>query len=51
MEKGLFTSCVITFELIEVQTHSVPQNDCLKLSFVKDVDGGKLARNGRKTAI
>ena len=32
---------------------SAPQNDHLNLSFVKDiyVDGGKLARNGCKTAI
>ena len=45
--------CVITFEPIEVQTLSAPQNDRLNLSFVKDnyVDGGKVARNGRKTAI
>ena len=45
--------CVITFEPIEVQTRSAPQIDHLKLSFVKDiyVDGGKLDRNGRKTAI
>ena len=45
--------CVITFAPIEVQTHSTSQNDRLNLSFVKDsyVDGGKVARNGRKTAI
>ena len=42
---------VITFEPIEVQTRSASQNDCMNLSFVKDVDGRKLARNGRKTAI
>jgi hypothetical protein len=50
---SLFSFCVITFEPIEVQTRSAPQNDPLNLSFVKDsyVDGGKLARNGRKTAI
>ena len=44
---------VITFEPIEVQTRSAPQNDRLNLSFVKDihVDGGKLARNGQKTTI
>ena len=37
--------CVITFEPIEVQICSVPQNDRLNLSFVKDiyVDGGNLA--------
>ena len=48
-----FAFCVITFEPIEVQTRSAPQNDRLNLSFVKYnyVDGGKLARNGRKTAI
>jgi hypothetical protein len=50
--KNLFTFCAITFEPIEVQTRSAPQNDRLNLCFVKDiyVDGKKLARNGRKTA-
>ena len=45
-----FAFCVITFEPIEVQTRSAPQNDRLKLSFVKDshVDGRKLARNDQK---
>ena len=45
--------CVINFEQIEVQTHSAPQNHRLNLSFVKNinVDGRKVARNGRKTAI
>ena len=45
-----FAFCVITFEPIEVQTRSAPQNDGLNLSFVKDiyVDAGTLARNGRK---
>ena len=44
---------VITFEPIRIQTHSALQNDSLKLSFVKDVHviGGKMARNGLKTAI
>ena len=48
-----FVFYVITFEPIEVQTRSAPQNDCLNLSFVKDtyVDGRKLARNGRKMTI
>ena len=48
-----FAFYVIIFEPIEVQTCSAPQNDRLNLSFVKDiyVDGGKLARNGRKTTI
>ena len=48
-----FAFYVITFEPIEVQTRSAPQNDRLNLSFVKDiyVDGGKLARNGRKMTI
>ena len=31
-----FAFCVITFEPIEVQTRSAPQNDGLNLSFVKD---------------
>ena len=53
VEKQPFAFCVITFEPIEVQTHSAPQNDRLNLSFVKGiyVDGGKLARNGCKIAI
>jgi hypothetical protein len=48
-----FAFCVITFEPIEVQTCSAPQNDRLDLVFVKDdyVNSRKLARNGRKTAI
>ena len=43
----------IAIEPIKLQTHSASQNDRLNLSFVKDtyVDGGKVARNGRKTAI
>ena len=50
--KKIFTFCAITFEPIEVQTRSSPQNDRLNLYFVKDtyVDGKKLARNGRKMA-
>ena len=45
-----FAFYVITFEPIEVQTRSAPQNYRLNLSFVKDtyVDGRKLARNCRK---
>ena len=43
----------IAIEPIKLQTHSASQNDRLNLSFVKDsyVDGGKVARNGRKTTI
>ena len=43
MEKIAF--CVITFDPIKIQTYSVPQNDHLNFSFVKDihVDGGNLA--------
>ena len=43
----------IAFEAIKIHKCSAPQNDRLNLSFVKDsyVDGGKLARNGRITAI
>ena len=54
MEKEIFAFYVITFEPIEVQTCSVPQNDRLNLSFVEDfhVHGWlKMARNGRKMAI
>ena len=42
----------IAIESIKLQTHSASQNDRLNLSFVKEtyVDGGKVARNGRKTA-
>ena len=32
-----FAFCVITFEPIEVQTCSAPQNDRLNLVFVKDI--------------
>ena len=32
-----FAFCVITFETIEVQTCSAPQNDHLNLVFVKDM--------------
>ena len=32
-----FAFCVIIFEPIEIQTHSVPKNDCLNLSFLQDV--------------
>ena len=43
----------VTFEPIKIQTCLAPQNYRLNLSFVKDtnVDGEKLARNGRKTPI
>ena len=57
MERTNFLFCVlchiITFEPIGVQSSSAPQIDRLNLSFVKDtyVDGRKVARNGRKTAI
>jgi hypothetical protein len=53
VQKNMFAFCVITFEPIELQTRSAPQNDRLNLSFVKDtyVDGKKVARNGRKMAI
>ena len=48
-----FAFCAITFEPIEVHSCSELQNDSQNLSFVKYiyVDSGKLARNGRKTAI
>jgi hypothetical protein len=53
VQKKIIAFCVIAFDQIEVKTHSAPQNDCLNLVFVKGiyVDGGKLSRNGRKTAI
>ena len=48
-----FAFCVTTFEPIEAQTHSAPQNDRLNLSFVKDtyVVGKKVTRNGGKMSI
>ena len=49
-QKNIFAFSVITFEPMEVQNRSAPQKNRMNLSFVK-VDGGKLARNGRKTAI
>ena len=46
MEKIAF--CVITFDLIKIQTHSAPQNDRLNFSFVKDfhIVSKEIARNG-----
>ena len=43
----MFAFCVITFEPIEIQNCSAPQNDCLNLNFVKDIHvvGKKMARN------
>jgi hypothetical protein len=43
----------IAIEPIKLQTHSASQNDRLNLSCVKYtyVDGGKVARNGPKTAV
>ena len=35
VQKNIFAFCVITFELIEFQTRSAPQNDRLNLRFVK----------------
>ena len=48
-----FSFCVITVVPIMIQTCSVPQNECLKLSFVKyfHIDVTKLARNGPEMAI
>jgi hypothetical protein len=45
-----FAFCVITFEPIEVQTCSGPQNDLLNLVFVKDIKVvvKKMTRNRRK---
>ena len=37
VRKNIFAFCFITFELIEVQTHSAPQNECLNLRFVKGI--------------
>ena len=47
----VFAFCVITFEPIKVQTRSAPTNDCLNLSFVRDIKvvGRKSAGNGHKT--
>ena len=44
---------VIAIEPIKVQTHSVSQNDCLNLSFVKDKYGNaeKMDRKGGKMVI
>ena len=45
-----FAFCVITFEAIEVQTCSAPQNDRQNLGFVKDIKVvvEKMTRNRRK---
>ena len=47
------TFCVITFEPIKILTHYAHQNDCLNLSFVKDINtvGKKETRNGPTGAI
>ena len=44
-EMEIIAFCAITFGSIKVKNCSVPQNDRLNLSFVKDiyVDGGNLA--------
>ena len=47
-EMEILAFYAIAIEPIKLQTHSESQNDRLNLSFV---DGGKVARNGRKTAI
>ena len=43
----------ITFEQIKIQKRSTPQNECLNLSFVKDIDvnAKKMARKGGKMVI
>ena len=45
-----FAFCVITFEPVEVQTCSAPQNDRQNLVFVKDIKVvvKKMTRNRRK---
>ena len=52
-EREIFAFFVITFEPIEIQTHSEPQNNRLNFSFVKDIHvvDKKMARNGSKTDI
>ena len=49
----IFAICVITFNPIGIQTYLAPQNDCLNLSFVKDIHvvGEKMTRSGFKMAI
>ena len=51
----IFAFCVITFELIKIQTCLAPQNDRLNLSFVKDFHEVwpkyDPARSGLKTDI
>ena len=48
-EMEIFAYCVITFELITSKTCLALQNDCQKLSFVKEEHtyGKKVARKGR----
>ena len=43
----IFAFCVITFVPIKIQTFSAPQNNCLNLSFEKDIKivGKKPATN------
>ena len=49
----IFVFFAVTFVPIKIWTHSVPQNDRLNLSFVKDfhIVGTKMARYGCKMAI
>ena len=53
MAREIFAFCVITFEPINIQTHSAPQNNRLNFSFVENVHvvGKKMTRSGRKTDI
>ena len=52
-ETEILTLYAITFEQIKIQKRSTPQNECLNLSFVKNiyVVGKKMTRNGRKIDI
>ena len=49
----IFAFSVITLEPIKIWTCFTPQNVCLNLSFVKDINvvAKKMARNGQKIAI
>ena len=49
-EMEILTFFVLTFEPIQYQTCSAPQNDSLKFSFVKDIHevGEKKTRKGKK---
>ena len=52
-KKMILTNIMPVFYPFEIQTHQAPQNDCLNLSFVKDIyiDAKKMTTNSQTMAI